>query len=55
MSEETVEEREWAAYEEGYKAGYEDGVEDFEEVEKRKQLLRDKGFRVLGDSERQNQ
>jgi len=42
-----TEEQEWEAHERGWDEGYEAGVVDFEEVEKRKQLLRKKGLPVM--------
>jgi hypothetical protein len=43
------EEREWVAFEEGYSLGYESGVLDFEESNRRKEILRRKGISVIGD------
>jgi len=45
----TKEEREWETYEMAWLEGYEDGVNDFAEVERRKEVLRKKGLPVLGD------
>jgi hypothetical protein len=44
----TKEEKEWKSYEEGWAEGYEDGITDFSEVERQKELLRKKGFPVIG-------
>jgi hypothetical protein len=46
---ETAEEREWKAHEDGHKEGYESGVMDWEEVERRKAIVRAKGIPVIGD------
>lgn len=45
----TAEEREWKAYEEGWKEGYDDGIVDFEAVEREKEKLRKKGLKIIGD------
>lgn len=43
----TVEEKEWIAYEEGWKEGYQDGILNFEATEKEKEKLRGKGLKVV--------
>lgn len=44
-----MEEDSWRTYEEGVSEGHEDGVNDFGEMERRKDMLRKKGLLVVGD------
>lgn len=49
-----AEEKSWADIEKTWAEGFESGVNDFEEMERRKDILRKKGFLVVGDKPKKN-